>query len=182
MYRASRSRQRRLGNPHDGSSGNVDRHGWAADAPISPEAVTSSVLRRYQQWLLIGGAAVVGIALALLVVGILSSRRAGKQAQQDPIAKSPADSQQKTAAQDTGKLPPKEDGKSAAEDSGAGESMLRIGNVRPRRRGRRIGCIPRNGLRRGYRRCGLRRSRQRGRCQTSTACRAARRSRDPRPG
>ena len=40
-------------------------------APVLPDGNIPTSWNRYQQWMLIGGAAVVGIALALLVAGIL---------------------------------------------------------------------------------------------------------------
>ncbi|MFO7905527.1 MAG: hypothetical protein R6U98_22880 [Pirellulaceae bacterium] len=49
----------------------------ADDSPVPPAAATSPTTRRYQQWLLIGAAALLGLILAVLMVGIFASGGAG---------------------------------------------------------------------------------------------------------
>jgi len=58
--------------------------------PIAQETAVSPTTRRYQQWLLIAGAAVIGITLAVLVLGLLSSKGSqpsttSEMAQQDSL-------------------------------------------------------------------------------------------------
>lgn len=59
----------------------------AADAPLPPAGAVSQTTRRYQQILMLGGAAVLGVLLAVIVVGFLVSRSPDSENERDKSAK-----------------------------------------------------------------------------------------------
>ena len=56
-----------------------------AGPAVPPEATISPETARYPQWLILGAAAVLGIVLALIVVGIVASRAARNGIEQTPV-------------------------------------------------------------------------------------------------
>jgi hypothetical protein len=120
---AATSRKPRATTPapprHPDAARQVTESTAGTPAPEPTVGFVKSTVRRYQQWLLIGAAAVVGLALALLVVGILSARRG--RPDDDPVAKTatPANApteDAKAATTSAGKEVPK-DGEQGAVDN-----------------------------------------------------------------
>ncbi len=99
-----------------------------AETQIPLEAAVSPAARHYPQWLLIGGAALIGIVLALLVVGILSSRRGGNNSTPKSRVKTPPENAPLTASKEQVK---KEDAKQGAGDGGTAESSASDSQAAP---------------------------------------------------
>lgn len=78
----------------------------ADDSSIPPDAATSFTTRRYQQWLLIGAAALLGLILAVLLVGIFAARSPGNGTARVGSKNGPAAGPDKAAAPPGVKDPP----------------------------------------------------------------------------
>ncbi|MFW6169948.1 MAG: hypothetical protein ACODAD_05615 [Planctomycetota bacterium] len=85
----------------------------ADDSWIPPDAATNPATRRYQQWLLIGAAALLGLILAVLMVGIFALRNSGSETAGVESSHGPA------AGKNDASASPKTNGPTSTRDKGA---------------------------------------------------------------